>query len=149
MKLGLKLRFIKPKIIFGLKRKELKHFYPKEILQNHRDLNDKNHETLKSIFFFPLLPQPPTPQNSHCSDLSHRTAPINAEFAIAESPGSRRLSPAANARMQLALARAASSVACGLLLQLLATLAALTAGMRLHRVLRSVLPLKFPAFCFL
>ena len=52
--MGLKLGFIKSKTIFGLKRNKLKLFYAKDKLQNHRDLNDKNHrKTLKSIFFSP------------------------------------------------------------------------------------------------
>ena len=60
------------------KGKKLICFCLKEKLQNHRDLNDKNHETLKSIFFFLLLPQPPSPQKpSCCSWFPRRTAVIN------------------------------------------------------------------------
>ena len=56
IELSLKLGFIKPKTIFGLKRKKLKIFCPNETLWNHRDLHDKNHETLNSYFSFFLLP---------------------------------------------------------------------------------------------
>ena len=88
--MGLKLEFIKSKTVFGLKCKQLKRICPKEKLRNHRDLNDKNHETLKPIFFFSFFPSRHLYKNSHWSQFP---AIFDTEVTATVTPETHQTTP--------------------------------------------------------